>query len=278
MMENLNFDTTIAVEIERIREKRRSKERDLLINEIPLTIFVNEREYVTLFCSPRKLDYLAVGFLHLAGLLPSKDDLEEIKVDEAKGLVFVRMKVPVGKKEMPSPNSPVILGKGWEALYLEAPSARVFKTLPGRKRRAEFSQPESSLQVKAEELFQLMAALLNASSLFKATGGVHSVALALPHEILFFSEDVGRHNAVDKVAGECMLSNIIFHDKILLSSGRVSSEIVVKADKLGLPLIASRAAPTSLSVELAQKMGITLVGFVRGSRLNIYTHAQRVVL
>ena len=112
--------------------------------------------------------------------------------------------------------------------------------------------------------------------LFKSTGGVHSAAIAERDQILFYSEDIGRHNAVDKIVGECILKDISLEDKILLTSGRISSEIVIKGAKLGLPLIVSRSAPTSLAVELARETGITLVGFARGKRLNIYSHSVRI--
>ncbi len=264
--ENLNSGGTVEVNIVRIKEQQRSKEKDRLIQEIPLTIFFNEREFVTLLCSPEKLDYLAVGFLRSEGLLSNKDDLEEINVDEERGLVFVRTKTATDLVEKLYGKRTITSGCGKGTLF-----AHVLDSLQSKR-------VESPLQVKAGELFQLMAALQGASLLFKTTGGVHSAALAFPDRILFFSEDIGRHNAVDKIVGECILKNISLKDKILLSSGRISSEIVVKGAKLGLPVIVSRSAPTSLSVELAEKMGMTLVGFVRGRRLNIYAHAARITL
>ncbi|NMB34859.1 MAG: formate dehydrogenase accessory sulfurtransferase FdhD [Firmicutes bacterium] len=273
-MENIGFGITTEMKIERIREQHRSREKDLLIREAPLTILLNDEELVTLFCSPQKLDYLAVGFLYLAGLLRSRDDLTGLKVDAEKGLVSVRTKkiaVQAERKTAVAAEEPGGQRAGGPGYGKKEPFARAPVFPPGL-------QIESTLQVEAGELYQLMAALLDASSLFKATGGVHSAALARPDEILFLSEDIGRHNAVDKIAGECILKNISLDDKILLSSGRISSEIVVKGAKLGLPLIVSHSAPTSLSVELAAKIGMTLVGFVRGRRLNIYTRATRITL
>ena len=137
---------------------------------------------------------------------------------------------------------------------------------------------KSPLQVKAGELFALMDELQKVSLLFQTTGGVHTAALAVPEKIIFYSEDVGRHNTVDKIAGESLLKDVSMEDKILLSSGRVSAEIISKGVKMGLPLIVSRSAPTALSVELADQAGITLVGFVRGRVLNIYTHENRVLV
>ena len=113
---------------------------------------------------------------------------------------------------------------------------------------------------------------------YKSTGGVHSAALADNSHILVFTEDIGRHNAVDKVIGYALLENIPFPGKIMLASGRLSSDIVSKCARCGIPVIVSRAAPTSLAVEIADASGLTLVGFVRGDRMNIYTGTQRIRL
>ena len=116
------------------------------------------------------------------------------------------------------------------------------------------------------------------AELFRLTGGLHSAALCSAEKILYFCEDIGRHNAVDKLVGLCLKHEISLTDKVLVSSGRISSEILVKAAKLGIPILISRAAPTSLSIELAESLGITLIGFVRGRRCNIYTHQERVLV
>jgi FdhD protein len=121
-----------------------------------------------------------------------------------------------------------------------------------------------------------MRSLQDKAAMFKETGGVHSAAVADLDRIIFFCEDIGRHNAVDKIAGQCLVDGVSLEDKVLITSGRLSSEMLLKAAKLQLPLLISRSAPTSLSIELAEALNITLVGFVRGRRMNIYTHAWRV--
>jgi len=122
-----------------------------------------------------------------------------------------------------------------------------------------------------------MESLQQQAVLFKATGGVHSAALADTEKILFFCEDIGRHNAIDKIIGEAIKAGTATDDKIIVSSGRLSSEILLKAAKLQIQMLVSRAAPTSLSIELAESLNITLVGFVRGKRINIYSHGWRIV-
>jgi FdhD protein len=116
------------------------------------------------------------------------------------------------------------------------------------------------------------------SDTYKLTGGVHGAALTDGERILVFAEDIGRHNAVDKVIGYCLLENLSFEGTIMLASGRLSSEIVSKCARCRIPLLVSRAAPTSLAITIAQSSGLTLVGFVRGERMNVYTGRQRILL
>jgi len=114
------------------------------------------------------------------------------------------------------------------------------------------------------------------SRVFKATGGVHSAALCDTQNILVFSEDIGRHNAIDKIFGECILEDIPTDEHLIITSGRVSSEILLKVAKRSIPILISKSAPTNLGVRLADDLGITLIGFVRGERMNVYTNKWRV--
>ncbi|MGI6318864.1 MAG: formate dehydrogenase accessory sulfurtransferase FdhD [Dethiobacteria bacterium] len=261
---DIQYDLTAEVEIVRVRNLEKNKETDRVVLETPLTIFLNDHEFITLLCSPDNLDCLAVGFLRSEGLIERAADIEKIDVDVEKGFVYLKTAAKddlinklYGKRMITS-------GCGKGSLFFNALDSLQSKRI------------ESPLQVKAEEILKLVGAVQDKALLFKSTGGVHSAALAERDQILFYSEDIGRHNAVDKIVGECILKDISLEDKILLTSGRISSEIVIKGAKLGLPLIVSRSAPTSLAVELARETGITLVGFARGKRLNIYSHSVRI--
>ncbi|MFU8796917.1 MAG: formate dehydrogenase accessory sulfurtransferase FdhD, partial [Dehalococcoidia bacterium] len=114
------------------------------------------------------------------------------------------------------------------------------------------------------------------SEIFRTTGGVHSAALCDARDILLFSEDIGRHNAVDKIFGRCLLDDISTDDRIVVTSGRISSEILLKVARRNIPIIISKSAPTNLGLKLAGDLGVTLIGFVRGKRMNVYTHDWRV--
>jgi len=132
-------------------------------------------------------------------------------------------------------------------------------------------------RITAGEVQALMKEFRSTSALFMKTGGVHSAALADSNGILLFSEDIGRHNAVDKLIGKAFLANIPVEDKILLSSGRISGEIMTKVIRNHIPIMISRTAPTCMSITYAEDHGVTLIGFARSNRMNIYTHPHRIV-
>ena len=133
------------------------------------------------------------------------------------------------------------------------------------------------MEVPAQDVFTLAGEFQHRSHVFRTTGGVHSAALCDTKSILLFSEDIGRHNAIDKIFGECLLQDIPTDDRLIITSGRISSEILLKVAKRNIPILISRSAPTDLGVKLADDLGITLLGFVRGKRMNAYTNDWRIV-
>ncbi|MBN2463583.1 MAG: formate dehydrogenase accessory sulfurtransferase FdhD [Dehalococcoidia bacterium] len=252
------------VPISRLTEEGKSRTDDVVVREFLLTIVFNNQELVTLLCSPANLDYLAVGFLSSEGLLKSKDDIKKITVDERRGIVRVEAETEnkgagelVFKRLITSG-----CGRG-TSLYSAADIGGGIKV-------------ESQTRISAIEVFELVAEFQHRSQIFRATGGVHSAALCDTGSILIFREDIGRHNAIDKIFGECILKDISTADRILVTSGRVSSEILLKAAKKNIPLLISKSAPTDLGVKLANDLGVTLIGFVRGKRMNVYANDWRL--
>ena len=114
------------------------------------------------------------------------------------------------------------------------------------------------------------------SEWYEKTGCVHQVTLFNINETVIIKEDIGRHNAVDKVIGAALQCGVKFGETIICSSGRLSSDMILKAASAGIPVVVSRTAPTSLAIDIAEEMGITLIGFARGKRMNIYTHPKRI--
>jgi len=150
----------------------------------------------------------------------------------------------------------------------------------GRRGSAFFSSEEvktkPQIKILASQVFFLMGGFIERSKVFKATGGVHGAALCEADNLLIFSEDIGRHNAIDKIFGECILKDITTDNRIIITSGRISSEILLKVARGNIPILISKAAPTNLGVRLADELGITLIGFVRERRMNIYANSWRV--
>jgi len=253
------------VPILRLTEAGKSHADDIVVRELPLTIILNNQELVTLLCSPANLDYLAVGFLASEGLLNGKDEIKKIMVDDQRGVV--RVETIEDNKQA---------------------SELLFKRLitSGCGRGASFysaadiggqTKVESQTSISALEVLALVREFQHRSQIYRTTGGVHSAALCDTKSILVFSEDIGRHNAIDKIFGECILNDIPTADRIIVTSGRVSSEILLKVAKRNIPLLISKSAPTDLGVKLASNLGVTLIGFVRGKRMNVYANHWRVV-
>jgi FdhD protein len=238
---------------------------DRVVIEAPVTIYLNGEELVTLLCTPEKIDRLALGFLRSEGLLATFDDLSSIRVREEEGLVEVELKNRSDLAEKLYGKRTVTSGCGKGTIFFNVLDSLRSKPLTGK------------MQLTADTIHSLMNDLQQKADLFRITGGVHSAALADSEKVIFFYEDIGRHNAIDKIIGECLLGSVSTDDKIIVTSGRLSSEVLLKAAKLKIQLLISRAAPTSLSIELAETLNITLVGFVRGQRMNIYSHTWRVI-
>jgi len=226
--------------------------------ESPLTIYVNGTELVTLLCTPVKLNCLVLGFLYSEGLISGPEDVLLLRVCDEEPVAEVRLK---GEWQPPQ-RRVATSGCGGGVSFSES-----LKDIP---------PVDSDLKIEPERLLDLMQLLSREARLFRTSGGVHSSALSDGESILAMAEDIGRHNTVDKVLGECLLRKVPTRGRLLLTTGRLSSEMVLKAARAGTPLVASRNSPTSLAVTLAREVGITLVGYVRGGRLSVYTCPERV--
>ncbi len=247
----------------RVTEQGKSQSEDTVVREFPLTIILNNQELVTLLCSPNDLDYLAVGFLASEGFLKSKDEIKKITVNDQIGAVRVQTKENFAGELSFKRVITSGCGRG-TSLYSVADTQGPPKV-------------ESQIGISAIKVFTIAREFQQRSQLFRTTGGVHSAALCNTEGILVFSEDIGRHNAIDKIFGECILRDIPTNDHIIITSGRISSEILLKIAKRNIPILISRAAPTNLGIRLASDLGITLIGFVRGRKMNVYANDWRMV-
>jgi FdhD protein len=256
---------TSLLKIKRISGDKVERVKDAVIKERPVTVMFNEDELATFMCSPADLDSLAVGFLFSEGLVRSKKDIKRIAVDERESVVWVET---AEARELPEgfvARRFITTGCGKGLTFVD--SSRTSKNL---KVSSEFTIESSCIPALAGES-------LRKSQLFRTTGGTHSAALCSPKKILVFKEDIGRHSAIDKVVGHCVLNGIRTEDRILVTSGRVSSEILVKAARSRIPVVISKSAPTDLAIRLAEDLQIALVGFARGMRMNIYSNDWRIL-
>ena len=249
----------------RVMEQGRSEDEDTITTEFALTIILNNQELVTLLCSPTDLKYLAIGFLSSEGLLKNKDEIKKIVVDDQRGVVRVETEEDKGLESQLMFKRLITSGCGRGASFYSAADVK------------DQAKIESQIRISANEVFALVKEFQHRSQVYQATGGVHSAALCDTKNILVFSEDIGRHNAIDKIFGECMLTDLPTEDRIIITSGRISSEILLKVARRNIPLLISKSAPTNLGVRLAADLGVTLIGFARGKRMNVYTDSWRVV-
>lgn len=249
----------------RVIEQDRSEVEDTLAREFSLTIILNNQELVTLLCSPTNLKYLAIGCLFSEGLLKSKDEIKKIIVDEQRGAVRVETEEDKSLASRPLFKPLIASGGGKGASFYSVADAQGQEKI------------ESQVKISAREVFALINQFQHRSQVYRATHGVHSAALCDTKGILVFSEDIGRHNAIDKIFGECILKDIPTADRIILTSGRISSEILLKVARRNVPIIISKSVPTDLGLRLADDLGVTLIGFVKGKRMNFYTNSWRVM-
>lgn len=253
------MEWTKNIDINRIKGNTVKKEEDILVIEYPFTIYLNDEEIITLLCSPKDLKELGVGFLFSEGFLDNIADLISIDIDEEKGISYIKIKNRKPLAEKLQGKRTITSGCGKGTMFYNVMDSFKSKKI------------EDSLEIEIDQIKSLVGEFNKKSELFLSTGGVHSCALSNKDEIIFFAEDIGRHNALDKIIGSAILENIDFKDKLVITSGRISSEMLIKVAKRGIPLIVSRSAPTSLSIELARELNIAVVGFARGEKMNIYS-------
>jgi FdhD protein len=232
--------------------------------EVPVTIYLNDHEIVTLLCLGDHLKSLAVGFLKSEGLITDRANLKSITVDEEKRLVRVTLEEDTELNEKLFLRRTVTSGCGKGITFYNALDALINKKI------------NSTLVIRIDQIFHLMRSLTEASELYKTTGAVHNSALATVEDLVFFRTDIGRHNAVDKIYGDCFLNSISLEDKVLLTTGRITSEILIKTRRMGIPILISRSGATSLAVSLGYQFGVTLIGYVRAKKMVVYSGHERI--
>ena len=235
-----------------------------VVQEVSLRIFFNGSEVVTIACSGNYLKELAVGFLRSEGFIRSVSDIKKIEMSDDERLIHILSKDDMIPSQKPShaPDTIESSGaKGWR----DKNSVQYRENLLMRK-----------ISISVKSVFGLMERFVGMSGLHQVSGGTHSAALAQGDRILVVREDIGRHNTIDMLGGYTLLSGIDCADKVVLRTGRVSAEIVHKVWSLGIPVMVSLSVPTSMAVRLCSEAGMTLIGSVRGGKMNVYCHEWRI--
>ncbi|WP_321506704.1 formate dehydrogenase accessory sulfurtransferase FdhD [uncultured Methanoregula sp.] len=226
-----------------------------VIEEVPLALFVNGRHAMTAMMSPVMLEEFVTGYLFTEQIIKSIDEIESIKIEKNRMSV-----ITTNLFKVLGPKKTILSGCGGSTSFIDT------EKLP---------KIHSDYHVTPQEIWNAGKAVLN-SELHRLTGGIHIVALLDGEKILAISEDIGRHNALDRVIGFGLRNKIDLSKTYVLVSGRISSEMVRKCLIANIPVIVSRGATTTLAVDTAGKTGLTVVGFSRGGKMNIYTHPERV--
>jgi len=232
------------------------------IVESPVSLTVNGQAWITFMCTPVDLEALAVGFLYNEGIIEKKDEVADVRVCEHGDNIDIWL------------NHDAQQPKSWRRTSGCTGGVTAVDALA----RPDIIFDRSTPKLQPEAIGHLVELLFEAQELYRETGGVHTSAFSDGEKVLVSAEDIGRHNTLDKIAGICLMKNIWPETRILITTGRISSEMLQKAARLQAPILISRTSPSSLSIEMAERYGITLIGYARRQRFNVYSNPQRAGL
>jgi FdhD protein len=238
---------------------------DEIVTEFPLTIFVNGEEFATMVCTPTHFEEMVVGFLASEGVIRWYKDIAALHIDEQAGYAHVKLHAEVTTSQQYYSKRFIGSCCGKSRQFYFHNDARTAKTSTSKQ------------TLTPAQCIQLMIDMQRSSVVFQETGGVHNAALCTPDEIVVSRTDIGRHNALDKLFGYSIINQVSVREKIIVFSGRISSEVLVKAAKIGVGIVLSKSAPTDLAIQLAEDLNITAVGFIRGHSFNVYSHPERII-
>ncbi|GFZ85274.1 sulfurtransferase FdhD [Paenibacillus marchantiophytorum] len=264
-LEEPSLTSTTTWTVHRYKNAAIIPDDDTIAIEAPLTIQIDGEEFATLVYTPTHTEELVTGFLASEGLIRFVDQIESLALEEERGFAHVKL-------------------RHLHQLSQKMVSRRFIGSCCGKSRQFYFHNDartartvRTPLQLTVEQCFHLMNQLQEQSIDFQATGGLHNAGLCTADELLLSRADIGRHNALDKIYGYLLRQRVPVRDKVIAFSGRVSSEVALKAAKIGVGILLSKSAPTDLALRLAQDLGITVVGFIRKEQLTVYTHPERII-
>lgn len=232
------------------------------IVETPVSLTVNGEVWITFMCTPIHLEALSVGFLYNEGIIKSMDEVADVRVCAHGDNVDVWLNHAA---EQPT---------NWRRTSGCTGGVTAVDLLA--KPNVNFDG--NRFQVQPDAIMNMVEKLFESQELYRDTGGVHTSALSDGGKVICAADDIGRHNTLDKIAGLCLMNNLWPENRVLITTGRISSEMLQKAAQLNAPILISRTSPSSLSIEMAERYGITLIGYARKHRFNVYSNGQRIGL
>jgi FdhD protein len=238
------------------------EKRTNIISEQSINLTVNNEPWLTFMCTPTDLEALAVGFLYNEEIIETMDEVASVRVCPEETNIDVWLNSSVKKPE----NWTRTTGCSGGETSVENISPQVRKMVQ-----------QNDTKLPAEKVGELIELLGEVQSLYRESGGVHTSALSDGEKILIAAEDIGRHNTLDKIAGRYIMERINPIRKIIVTTGRISSEMIQKAGRIGAGVVISRTSPSSLSVQMADELGITLIGYARRDRFTIYAHPEGIL-
>jgi FdhD protein len=249
-----------AIEYDRFEYQKWEHHNAETIVEMPVSLTVNGEVWISFMCTPLHLEALAIGFLYNEGIIKNMEEVADVRVCEHGDNVDVWLN---HSAEQPT---------NWRRTSGCTGGVTAVDLLA----KPNVSLAENSFHITPEAVMHLVENLFESQELYRDTGGVHTSALSDGEKVVVAADDIGRHNTLDKIAGLCLMKNIFPKNRILMTTGRISSEMLQKAAQLNVPILISRTSPSSLSIEMAERYGITLIGYARKHRFNVYTNKQRI--
>jgi len=271
----MNLDKR-TVNITRIKNSTKTEELDAVLIESPLDIIVNSESIVSIICLPNFLEELALGFLFSIGIINSIDDVKKIDTNHLEGKIHITLKKSLDLKSEMNKINPIsrVIDT---TCGLPSPWRNVIKETLEVSKNTLLSK--NDIKLKSDIIFRSIIHMQKETKLFRETGGCHGAAIFnIEGELLTVKEDIGRHNAIDKVIGDLLKRKHDFKNIFLTTTGRLTGDSVLKAIRAKIPIVASLSAAIESGIRLAFAYGITLIGFVRGKRMNIYTHSNRILV
>lgn len=248
--------------------ERQTQEWDNVLEEYTLGIYINGKRYVNLICTHKNLYELVLGNLLSEGIINKVQEINSIEINEKEGKALVELKIKDVFKDAINATEGV----------------RTVTTACGKQHSISYyvfndmllTPLNDKFVIHYSKILSLMHEFQQSSEIYKLTRGIHSCGLYNGDKCIAFMEDIGRHNAVDKIIGHAIKEKIDLTKSILITSGRVPSDMITKIIKAKIPIIVARSVPTDVAIEMAEKYNVTLVGYARGARMNVYTKIKRI--